>query len=123
MKTRIRQIARAGVFGSAENPQTVTEQDLKEIYESFAEMNSSPIVLGHDFSGSNPRFGEVVGLELKDGFLYGITKEQDVLATFQSVQSVLPKPENSIFIISPIWEKSLLQLKICVLQLQNPLLQ
>ena len=80
MKTRIRQIARAGIFGSTENPQTVTEQDLKEIYESFAEMNSSPIVLGHDFSGSNPRFGEVVGLELKDGFLYGITKEQDALA-------------------------------------------
>lgn len=80
MKTRIRQIARAGVFGSIENPKIVTEKDLKEIYESFADMNSSPIVLGHNFSGRTPRFGEVVGLELKDGFLYGITKEHDALA-------------------------------------------
>ena len=80
MKTRIREIARAGVFGSTENPQTVTQKDLQEIYESFANMNSSPITLGHTFSGADPRLGEVVGLELKDGILYGITEEQDALA-------------------------------------------
>ena len=80
MKTRIREIARAGVFGSTENPQTVTNKDLQEIYESFANMNSSPITLGHNFSGADPRLGEVVGLELKDGILYGITEEQDALA-------------------------------------------
>lgn len=80
MKTRIREIARAGVFGSTENPQTVTNKDLQEIYESFANMNSSPITLGHTFSGADPRLGEVVGLELKDGILYGVTEEQDALA-------------------------------------------
>lgn len=80
MKTRIREIARAGVFGSTENPQTVTNKDLQEIYESFANMNSSPITLGHTFSGADPRLGEIVGLELKDGILYGVTEEQDALA-------------------------------------------
>lgn len=80
MKTRIREIARTGTFGSTEHSQTVTDKDLQEIYESFSEMNSSPIVLGHNFSGENPRFGDVVGLELKDGVLYGITQEQDALA-------------------------------------------
>ncbi|MFC2599690.1 MAG: hypothetical protein ACFNX1_00740 [Treponema lecithinolyticum] len=80
MKTRIREIARTGTFGSTEHPQTVTEKDLQEIYESFLDMNSSPIILGHSFSGENPRFGDVVGLELKDGILYGITQEQDALA-------------------------------------------
>ena len=80
MKTRIREIARTGTFGSTEHPQTVTDKDLQEIYESFSDMNSSPIILGHNFSGENPRFGDVVGLELKDGGLYGITQEQDALA-------------------------------------------
>lgn len=80
MKTRIREIARTGIFGSTEHPQTVTEKDLQEICESFSDMNSSPIILGHNFSGENPRFGDVVGLELKDGILYGITQEQDALA-------------------------------------------
>ena len=72
MKTRIREIARTGTFGSTEHSQTVTDKDLQEIYESFSEMNSSPIVLGHNFSGENLRFGDVVGLELKDGILVNI---------------------------------------------------
>ncbi|MEL5720887.1 MAG: hypothetical protein P1P59_07140 [Treponemataceae bacterium] len=80
MRTRIRQIARAGVFGSTENPQRVSEKDLQEIYESFQDMNSSPITIGHNFSANEPRLGNVVGLELKDGVLYGITEEQDALA-------------------------------------------
>lgn len=79
MKTRTRKIARAGIFGSTENPQVVTEKDLQEIYNSFSQMNGSPVTLGHDFSSNAPRLGDVIALELKDGELYATVKEQDAL--------------------------------------------
>lgn len=80
MKTRIRPIARAGVFGSQSNTQIVSEQDLQEIYESFTAQDSSPITIGHVTEAAEPRLGSVVSLELKDGILYGIIEEQDELA-------------------------------------------
>ncbi|WP_187426846.1 hypothetical protein [Treponema phagedenis] len=80
MKTRIRPIARAGVFGSESNTQIVSEQDLQEIYESFTAQDSSPITIGHVTEAAEPRLGSVVSLELKDGILYGIIEEQDELA-------------------------------------------
>ena len=80
MKTRKRAIARTGVFGSNENAQIVTQNDLQEIVESFTQMDSSPITLGHDFSAQNPRLGDVVTLELQDGILYGTMQEHDTLA-------------------------------------------
>ncbi len=81
MKTRLRAIARAGTFGSNENKQTVSTQDLQEIYESFADMDSSPITLGHDFTAKDPRLGNVVSLELKDDELFAITEEHEALAS------------------------------------------
>ncbi|EFW38978.1 hypothetical protein [Treponema phagedenis] len=80
MKTRIRPIARAGVFGSQSNTQIVSEQDLQEIYESFTAQDASPITIGHVTEAAEPRLGSVVSLELKDGILYGIIEEQDELA-------------------------------------------
>ena len=38
MKTRTREIAKVGIFGSKENPEIVTEKDLQEIAETFAEI-------------------------------------------------------------------------------------
>lgn len=61
--------------------QRVSDNDLKEIQESFADMDSSPITLGHDFSAKDPRLGDVVSLEFKDGTLYAITQEHDALAS------------------------------------------
>lgn len=69
-----------GIFGSDKNPQVVSEKDLNEIYDSFQSMGSSPVTLGHDFSSTDPRLGEVIELELKDGELYGVVKEHDALA-------------------------------------------
>lgn len=79
MKTRLRAIARTGTFGSKENEQTVTEKDLEELCDSFKGMNSSPITIGHDFKAQDPRLGNVVALELKDGILYAKTQEHDAL--------------------------------------------
>lgn len=80
MKTRTRIIARVGTFGSTENPQTVTRDDLAEIAESFAQMNTAPIILGHSFGAKSPRFGEVTKLQLDGENLVAQVSEHDVLA-------------------------------------------
>ncbi|WP_187615311.1 hypothetical protein [Treponema phagedenis] len=121
MKTRIRPIARAGVFGSQSNTQIVSEQDLQEIYESFTAQDASPITIGHVTEAAEPRLGSVVSLELKDGILYGIIEEQDELAkavdagfsrNAQSERNAQAKPENCTCTIWHIWAKSLRQLKV-----------
>lgn len=118
MKTRLRAVARTGTFGSKENAQTVTEKDLEELCDSFKTMNTSPITIGHDFKAQDPRLGNVVALEMKDGVLYAKTQEHDALFSAvedgffpmsQSEPNALQKRVSSTFIILPILEKSRLQ--------------
>lgn len=80
MNTRTRIIARVGTFGSSENPQTVTLNDLSEIVQSFETNGVAPIILGHSFGASSPRFGEVIKLKLDGENLVAEVSEHDVLS-------------------------------------------
>lgn len=82
MKTRKREIAKVGVFGSLENPTAVRESDLLEIVETFKDQKTAPIKLGSHWSENRPRLGQVVGLEYdkKTKSLMATIEEQDVLA-------------------------------------------
>lgn len=82
MKTRKREIAKAGVFGSIENPTVVKEADLQEIAETFKEIKKAPIKLGSHWTEDRPRLGNVIAVEYdaKNKTLYGTIEEQDVLA-------------------------------------------
>ncbi len=82
MKTRIREIAKVGVFGSIENPTAVREFDLMEIAETFKEIKTAPIKLGSHWSENRPRLGQVVAVEYdeKNKRLMATIEEQDVLA-------------------------------------------
>ena len=57
MKTRTREIAKVGVFGSIENPTAVRESDLIEIAETFKEIKTAPVKLGSHWSENRPRLG------------------------------------------------------------------
>jgi hypothetical protein len=88
MKKRKREIAKAGIFGSKENPQIVTEKDLKEIAETFADIKKAPISLnGHWPNASSPRLGNVVSVSYDETTetLAGEIEEEDTLA--ESVDS------------------------------------
>ncbi len=82
MKTRTREIAKVGVFGSIENPTAVRESDLMEIAETFKEIKTAPIKLGSHWSEDRPRLGQVVAVEYdkKNKRLMATIEEQDVLA-------------------------------------------
>ena len=82
MKTRIREIAKVGVFGSIENPTAVREFDLMEIAETFKENKTTPIKVGTHRSENRPRIGQVVAVEydVKNKRLMETIEEQDVLA-------------------------------------------
>lgn len=82
MKTRKREIAKVGVFGSLENPTAVRESDLLEIVETFKDQKTAPIKLGSHWSENRPRLGQVVALEYdkKTKSLMATIEEQDVLA-------------------------------------------
>lgn len=82
MKTRIREIAKVGVFGSIENPTAVRESDLMEIAETFKEIKTAPIKLGSHWSENRPRLGQVVAVEYdeKNKRLMATIEEQDALA-------------------------------------------
>jgi hypothetical protein len=63
MKKRKREIAKVGIFGPKDNPQIVTEKDLKEIEETFPEIKKAPVSLnGHWPDPSAPRLGNVVSV-------------------------------------------------------------
>jgi hypothetical protein len=66
MRTRKREIARAGIFGSKDDPQIVTERDLKEVEETFAEIKKAPVVFGHYPRPEDPRPGNVVSVTYDD---------------------------------------------------------
>jgi len=83
MKTRKREIAKVGIFGSKDNPQIVNEKDLKEIAETFAEIKKAPISLnGHYPDPASPRLGNVIGVSYdeKTQTLTGEIEEEDALA-------------------------------------------
>lgn len=62
MKIRKRELAKVGVFGSVKNPVVVTERDLQQIAETFAEIKKAPIKLGDHWSSDKPRLGNVVSV-------------------------------------------------------------
>ena len=83
MKIRKREIAKVGIFGSKDNPQIVNEKDLKEIAETFAEIQKAPISLnGHWPDPASPRLGNVVSVSFDETSqtLTGEIEEEDALA-------------------------------------------
>lgn len=82
MKTRKRELAKVGVFGSIDNPTIVTETDLREIAETFPDIKKAPIKLGGHWSGDRPRLANVVAVEYDDKTqtLRGTVEENDALS-------------------------------------------
>jgi hypothetical protein len=82
MRTRTREIAHVGIFGSIDNPIIVTEKDLKEINETFPDQKTAPIQFGHWAEAANPRFANVVAVSYDDTkkVMTGTIEEDDVLA-------------------------------------------
>ena len=83
MKIRKREIAKVGIFGSKDNPQIVNEKDLKEIAETFAEIQKAPISLnGHWPDPASPRLGNVASVSYDETTqtLTGEIEEEDALA-------------------------------------------
>ncbi len=78
MMRRTLELARVGVHGVG--GKRVTEQDLKEIVETFP--GSAPITIGHELADWMPAFGKVtrVKYDPKTGTLSGTTEVSDVLA-------------------------------------------
>jgi hypothetical protein len=62
MRTRTREIARAGIFGSKDGPQIVTGRDLREIAETFPDIKKAPAVFGHYPRAEDPRLGNAVSV-------------------------------------------------------------
>lgn len=71
------ELARVGVHGV--KGQTVTEQDLKEIVETFSE---TPVTIGHELADWMPAFGKVVSVSYdgKNKTLTGVVQLSDLLA-------------------------------------------
>lgn len=82
MKKRTREIARAGIFGSVDNPQIVLAQDLQEIAETWPEIKTAPVKLGSHWAEGNPRLGNVVSVsfDVATSSLWAEIEEHDVLA-------------------------------------------
>ncbi|MCL2128468.1 MAG: hypothetical protein FWH38_09455 [Treponema sp.] len=82
MRTRTREIARVGIFGSKDDPQVVTERDLLEIAETFAEIKSAPVTFGHWADAESPRLGNVVSVSYDAAAksLLAEINEEDALA-------------------------------------------
>ena len=82
MKIRTREIAKAGIYGSKDDPQIVTEHDLKEIAETFGEIKTAPITFGHWGNAASPRLGNVTSVSYNPetkSLTAGI-QEDDILA-------------------------------------------
>jgi hypothetical protein len=82
MKKRTREIAKTGIFGSKDDPQIVTERDLLEIAETFAEINTAPVVFGHWPNAESPRLGNVTAVSYipETQILNADIDEDDVLS-------------------------------------------
>ena len=82
MKTRKKQIAKAGIFGSLDNPTVVKESELEEIAETFKDIKKAPIKLGNHWSDDRPRLGNVISVtyDKKNKALNAEIEEHDTLA-------------------------------------------
>ena len=82
MKKRKREIARAGIYGSVDNPQIVLAKDLQEIAETWPEIKTAPVKLGGHWVEGNPRLGNVVSVsyDVATSSLWAEIEEHDVLA-------------------------------------------
>jgi hypothetical protein len=82
MRTRKREIAKAGIFGSKDDPQIVTGRDLKEIEETFTDIKKAPAVLGHYPRPEDPRLGNVISVSYDEAAqsLSAEIEEEDALA-------------------------------------------
>lgn len=82
MKKRTRELAKPGIYGTTDNPQVVTEQDLREIAETFPDIKKAPVSLtGHWPDPAKPRLANVVELvfDEKTKVLSGTIEEHDSL--------------------------------------------
>ena len=82
MKIRKRELAKAGIFGSIDNPVVVKESELEEIAETFSEIKKAPIKLGGHWTENRPRLGNVISVtyDKKTKTLSGEVEEQDELS-------------------------------------------
>ena len=82
MRIRKREIARAGIYGTTENPKIVSAKDIKEIAETFSDIGRAPIQFGHNSDASSPRFGNVISVysDREGSSLYADIEEHDALA-------------------------------------------
>ena len=83
MKTRTRELAKPGIYGTVDNPIVVTERYLREIAETFPDIKKAPISLnGHWPDPAKPRMGNVVAVSWDENakVLTGTIEEQDALA-------------------------------------------
>jgi hypothetical protein len=82
MRIRKREIAKAGIFGSKDDPQIVTGRDLKEIAETFGDITKAPVVFGHWPRAEDPRPGNVVSVSYDEASqsLSADIEEDDALA-------------------------------------------
>jgi hypothetical protein len=82
MRTRKREIARAGIYGTADNPRFVTEKDIAEIAETFSDVHRAPIQFGHNTNAAAPRLGNVISVysDPDSKTLYADIEENDTLA-------------------------------------------
>jgi len=82
MRTRKREIARAGIYGAADKPNIVTAKDIREIAETFSDVRRAPVQFGHGTNAAAPRLGNVVSVYSdNDGnSLYAEIEEHDALA-------------------------------------------
>jgi len=80
-KIRI-ELAKVGVWGSEGNATPLTPEDLREVAETFAEIQKAPVTLGHQFADFMPAFGWVTSLNFDEqaGVLYGDVELSDLLA-------------------------------------------
>ena len=65
MKIRKRELAKAGIFGSIDNPVVVKESELEEIAETFPEIKKAPVKLGGHWTDNRPRLANVISVDRK----------------------------------------------------------
>jgi hypothetical protein len=87
MNTRKREIAKAGIFGSIDNPTIVTEKDLKEIAETFPDIQKAPIQFGHWSDAASPRLGNVVSVAYDEAAKSLTAEIEEDDALFEAVES------------------------------------
>ena len=82
MKIRKRELAKAGIFGSIDNPVVVKESGLEEIAETFSDIKKAPVKLGGHWTENRPRLGNVISVtyDKKTKTLSGEVEEQDELS-------------------------------------------